>query len=263
MTAGPEVVVEATEAALAADVAARVVATLAHAQRERGTASLVVTAGTVLERVFSMLAAEPAATAVDWSKVDVFWGDERFVPAGSEDRNDLQVERLLLDRLPIEAARVHRMPGSDGPDGDDVDAAARRYAALLADIADPRHRYDADVPAFDVVLLGVGQDGHCCSLFPEHPGVYEDGLTVIGVHGSPKPPPTRISLTFRALEAAEEVWAVVAGEGKAAAVAMALGGAGRVQIPSAGARGRHRTLWLLDRAAARKLPKSIYTAPVA
>jgi 6-phosphogluconolactonase len=104
------------------------------------------------------------------------------------------------------------------------------------------------------VLLGVGPDGHCASLFPGHPGVYEQDAAVIAVRDAPKPPPTRLSFTFRTLDAADEVWFVASGEGKADAVAMAVSGADRVTVPAAGPRGRHRTRWLIDQAAAAKLP---------
>ncbi len=261
MGAPPEVVVGADADALAADVSARVVATLATAQRERGSASLVLTGGSILEQVFSVLAALPARDAVDWSRVDVFWGDERFVPADSPDRNDLPARRLLLDHLPLNPARVHPMPSSGARWGEDVDAAAAAYAAMLSDVA--RSGQGGTVPHFDVVLMGLGPDGHCCSLFPEHPGVYETERMVIGVRNSPKPPPTRISLTFPSLDEAEEIWFIASGDGKANAVGMALGGAGKYQIPSAGPRGRRRTLWLLDRAAATKVPAKLYTPHIA
>ncbi len=149
------------------------------------------------------------------------------------------------------------MPASDGLLGDDVDGAATAYAARLAAFATA----GGDVPSFDAVLLGVGPDGHCASLFPGHPGTRETAPSVIAVRESPKPPPTRTSLTFRALDAAREVWFVVAGEGKAEAVARALSGAPREEVPSAGPRGTERTLWLIDRAAAGQLPKGIYSPP--
>ena len=261
MPAAPEVVVEATADRLATEVAARVVATLLQAQHERGDASLVLTGGSILEAVFAALAKSSARDSVDWRRVDVFWGDERFVAADSPDRNDTPAAQLLLDHLELDPARVHRMPSTDGPDGADVDAAAARYATTLAQVAD-RTASVGDIPAFDVCLLGLGPDGHCCSLFPEPPGVYEEERAVIGVHGSPKPPPLRISLTFRALAAAEEIWFIASGDGKAAAVAQALGGADRVQVPAAGPRGRHRTLWLLDEPAAAQLPRELHTPPV-
>jgi 6-phosphogluconolactonase len=102
----------------------------------------------------------------------------------------------------------------------------------------------------------VGPDGHTASLAPGPPAVYDD-RPVVAVHGAPKPPPTRITLTFDALNAAKETWVVVSGQDKAAAVAMALGGAGRVQVPAAGINARQRTLWLLDTAAASKIPAGL------
>jgi 6-phosphogluconolactonase len=137
------------------------------------------------------------------------------------------------------------MPSSDGPDGDDPEAAAIRYAEELAAAAPG----SAELPHFDVLLLGVGPDGHVASVFPEHPVVYET-RPVSAVRGSPKPPPTRLTLTLPAINTAEEVWLIASGEAKAKAVGMALTGAGPVQLPAAGARGVERTLWLLDRAAA-------------
>lgn len=248
MAAAPEVVVEPTAEQLARATAERVVATLAAALEARGEAHLALTGGSILEAVFGAL---PGAGALDWGRVHLWWGDERFVPAGSDERNDRAAFAAGLDRLPLDAARVHRMPPSDGPLGDDVDAAARAYAAELAAAAG-----GADVPAFDAVLLGVGPDGHCASLFPHHPGTRETGTSAIAVRDSPKPPPTRTSLTFPALDAAREVWFVVAGDGKAQAVQRALGGASREEVPSAGPHGTERTLWLLDSAAAALVPGS-------
>jgi 6-phosphogluconolactonase len=113
------------------------------------------------------------------------------------------------------------------------------------------------VPTFDVLMLGVGPDGHVASLFPEHPALQVDDRPVVAVHGSPKPPPTRISLTFPALSRAHEVWFVVSGEDKAKAVRLALSGAGRLQIPAAAVKGLSRTLWLLDEPAASEIPDNV------
>ena len=255
MPAPPEVIIAATEAELAEDVAGRVVSTLTAAQAARGYATVALTGGGILEAVFGALADSPARSEVDWARVDVYWGDERFVPTGSTDRNDKPALDLLAP-LALDPARVHPMPASDGPDGSDVDAAAARYAALLAAKADPGHRNAEDVVAFDVALLGSGPAGPGCSRFPDQPGPRERTKSVVGVRNSPKPPPERLSLTFRALEAADEVWVIASGDGKAAAVAQALGGADPVHVPSAGARGHNRTLWLLDRDAAAQLPSS-------
>ena len=257
MGAPPELVVAPSATQLADDVAARLVATLVSVQGMRPLAHLVVTAGGILERVIGALGESPARDSIDWSRVAVWWGDERYVPSDSADRNDTALMRADLEALPLDPRNVHRMPVSGGAYGEDADAAARAYASELA-AAVPAGQGEDDVPHFDVILLGVGPDGHCASLFPEHPGVYELDASVIAVHNSPKPPPTRLSLTFRSLDAANEVWFIAAGTGKANAVMMALSGAGRVQVPAAGPRGRYRTLWLIDRDAASHLPARGY-----
>ena len=257
MGATPELVVAPSATQLADDVAARLVATLVSVQGVRPLAHLVVTAGGILEQVIGALGESPARDSIDWSRVAVWWGDERYVPSDSADRNDTAVMRADLEALPLDPRNVHRMPASDGAYGEDAHAAAGAYASELA-AAVPAGQGDDDVPHFDVILLGVGPDGHCASLFPEHPGVYELDASVIAVHNSPKPPPTRLSLTFRSLDAANEVWFIAAGTEKANAVMMALSGAGRVQVPAAGPRGRYRTLWLVARDAASHLPAQVY-----
>jgi 6-phosphogluconolactonase len=216
----------------------------------------VLTGGGVGIATLAALAASPARDAVDWRALDVWWGDERYVAAGHPDRNETQARQALLDHVPLPPERVHAMPASDGPWGDDVDAAARAYADALAAATRTEERRDG-VPSFDVLMLGVGPDAHVASLFPEHPAVHVEDGTVVGVRGAPKPPPTRISLTAPAIRCAQEVWLLAAGAEKAGAVSMALSGAGPVAIPAAGATGRRRTLWLLDRAAAGRLPASL------
>jgi 6-phosphogluconolactonase len=244
----PEVVVEDSAETLAATTADRVRATLGAALDARPEAHLVITGGGILEKVLAAL----AGVSIDWSRVHVWWGDERYVPADSPDRNDLPALSLLFDKVAVDPARVHRMPAADAGFGDDVEAAADSYAAELA-AATPSGS-TAEVPAFDVVLLGIGPDGHCASLFPHHPGLQVDDAAVIAVRDSPKPPPIRLSLTYPALDAANEIWFVASGAGKADAVARALGGADPSDVPSAGPHGRQRTLWLLDRDAAAALP---------
>ncbi len=126
------------------------------------------------------------------------------------------------------------------------------YAADLAAAARPQDR--VGVPSMDILLLGIGPDAHVASLFPEQPALHEE-RSVVAVHGSPKPPPTRVTLTFPALNAARETWILAAGSAKAGAVRLALSdSAGPFQVPAAGVRGRERTLFLLDEAAAAKLP---------
>jgi 6-phosphogluconolactonase len=250
----PEVVVHRDAGLLATAVAARLVTKLVDAQAARGYAHVVLTGGGVGTAVLAQLAAAPARDAIDWRRLHVWWGDERFVPDGHPDRNDVGARGALLDHVPVDPGLVHRMPASDGPDGDNAEAAAARYAAELAAATRPEDH--GPVPIFDVLMLGLGEDGHVASLFPGQPALY-DTRPVVGVHGSPKPPPTRLSLTFPSIRAANEVWIVAAGASKAAPANLALSGAGEVEIPAAGARGRQRTLWLLDQAAAGQLPRSL------
>jgi 6-phosphogluconolactonase len=245
---------------LAAATAARLVTRLVDAQAARGSAALVLTGGGTGIAVLEQLRAIPARDAIDWSRVDLYWGDERFLPAGDPERNETQARAALLDHVPVDPDRVHPMAPSDGTFGDDPEAAAAAYAALLAGAARPEDH--GPVPSFDVCLLGVGAEGHIASVFPSTPAVYETDRTVVAVHGCPKPPPTRITLTLPAISRAAEVWLMTTGAAKAPAVAMALGGAGEVQVPAAGARGQRRTLWLLDKPAAAGVP-GMLTPPLA
>ncbi len=253
----PDVVVHATGVALAAAAAARLVTRIVDIQTASGSASLVLTGGSIGIAVLRQLASTQSAAAVDWRTVDVYWGDERFLPGGHPDRNETQAREALLDHVEVDPARVHPMGASDGPWGPDPDAAAQAYEDLLLHQRRPEDRGPA--PSFDICCLGVGDDGHVASVFPGLPAVYETERAVIGVRGSPKPPPTRVSLTLPAIRCAAEVWLIVSGSEKAAAVTMALRGAGEVRVPAAGATGRRRTLWLLDRAAAAKLPAELLT----
>lgn len=248
----PEVVVHRSGDLLAAATAARLVTRLVDAQSARGAASLVLTGGRTGTAVLEHLRAMPAHAAVDWSRVDLYWGDERFLPSGHPDRNETQARAALLDHVPVDPARVHVMEPSDGRFGDDPDAAADAYVDVLAAAAQPEDH--GSVPSFDVCLLGVGEEGHVASIFPDSPAVHETERSVVAVRNCPKPPPTRVSLALPAIRQAQEVWLMTTGDNKAAAVAMALSGAGEVQLPAAGAHGRRRTLWLLDQAAASKIP---------
>ncbi|MEV6912803.1 6-phosphogluconolactonase [Amycolatopsis sp. NPDC051071] len=244
-----EVVVYENPDLLAAATAARLVTRLVDVQAAEGSASVVLTGGGTGIAILKELRESSARDAIDWSRLDVYWGDERFVPADSDERNEKQAREALLDHVPLDPKRVHAMAPSDGEFGDDVDAAAAAYAEVLG-----------DVPAFDVMLLGLGGEGHTASIFPGSPAVYETERSVVAVRDCPKPPPTRISLTLPAIRRAQDVWLVTGGDAKADAVAQALAGAGEVQIPVAGARGSRRTLWLLDRGSASKLTK-VYQSP--
>jgi 6-phosphogluconolactonase len=244
-----EVVVHHDASLLAAAVAARLITRVVDAQSAQGSASVVLTAGGIGVAVLAAIASSPARDAIDWRRIDLWWGDERYLPSGHAERNETQARDALLDRLEdLAPAHVHPMPADDG--STTVEDAADAYARVLAAAARPEDH--GPVPRFDVVLLGIGPDGHVASLFPGQPGVYDE-RPVLAVRGAPKPPPQRISLGFSALCSGREVWVVAAGAEKAGVVSLALSGAGRVQLPAAGVTGQARTLFLLDRAAAGQL----------
>ena len=233
--------------ALVTAVGDRLIGAITDAIAARGWALIVLTGGGtgvgLLEHI------RENGGAIDWSKVRVFCGDERYVPEDDDDRNEKQAREALLDHIDIPAANVHAMPASDGEFGDDIDAAALAYEHVLAAIADD----GSPAPDFDVHLLGMGGEGHINSLFPHTPAVRETARQVVGVTDSPKPPPKRITLTLPAVQRSREVWLVVACGDKADAVAAAIDGADPDDVPAAGATGREATLWLLDEDAASKL----------
>jgi 6-phosphogluconolactonase len=253
LSQGPTVVVHQNKQLLADAVADRLAMAILEAQSARGQADVVLTGGSMGSAVLVCLGRSPARETIDWRHLNLWWGDERFLPAGDPARNETQAREALLDAVPLDPSRVHPMPASDGPDGPDVDAAAVRYAAELAAAAPRGH----DVPEFDVLMLGVGPDAHVASLFPEHPALHEREASTIGVRGAPKLPAVRVSLTFPSLCAARDVWFLVSGPDKAGAVGLALSGAGQLQAPAAGVVGLRSTTWLLDRDAAAHVPSQL------
>jgi 6-phosphogluconolactonase len=178
MSAKRTIVVSKDADVLAAAVAARLLTRLVDAQALRGRASVVLTGGGVGIASLAAVRASAARAAVDWRRVDVWWGDERFVAADDDERNEKQARAALLDSLDLDPARVHAMGALGGPDGADADAAAARYADELAAAAPP----DGDVPEFDVLLLGMGAEGHTASIFPESPAAHDE-RTALAVHG--------------------------------------------------------------------------------
>jgi 6-phosphogluconolactonase len=233
--------------ALVAAAGDRLVDAITGAIDKRGQAHIVLTGGGTGVGLLKRVGEHGAK--IDWSKVHLYWGDERYVPEDDDERNEKQAREALLDHIDIPAANVHAMSASDGEFGDDLDAAALDYENVLAANAGDGE----PAPDFDVHLLGMGGEGHINSLFPETPAVQENSRLVVGVSDSPKPPPRRITLTLPAVQRSREVWLVVSGAGKADAVAAAIGGAKPVDVPAAGAVGREATVWLLDEDAAAKL----------
>jgi 6-phosphogluconolactonase len=247
--AAPEIRRHTSPEELAEQVAATLITTLAHIQAQGGVPSVVLTGGTIARSIHRAVADAPDVGRVDWSRVDIWFGDERFVPSGDPDRNLGQAAEDLLDRLPFDPARVHPMPASDA---DGSSGGVAEAAAAYADELRTRH-----TGAFDVVMLSLGPDGHVASLFPGFPALDVRDTEAVAVTDSPKPPPERISLTFSTLNHAQEVWFLVSGEAKAetAARALATGDAAADvrDLPAVGVHGRERTVWFLDEAAASAL----------
>jgi 6-phosphogluconolactonase len=244
----PDVHVLPDADALATEVARRLVDRLAAVQAQGRVPALGLTGGTIAERLYAEMARlhqDGEDASLDWARVDFWWGDERYVPTGDEQRNAGQARATLLDRVPVDPARVHEMPASDGP-YDDVEAAAAAYSDEVR---------QAGFDAFDVLLLGLGENGHVASLMPGHPQLDVHDRVAVAVTDSPKPPPVRISLTYDTLNRSHDVWFIVSGEGKAEATARALGGADLHEIPAAGVRAQQGTVWFVDEAAASRLPR--------
>ena len=221
----------------------RFVDVIVAAQAERGTASVVLTGGGT--GVALLEALRKNSGDIDWANVDIYFGDERFLPAGDPERNEVQASEALLAHVDVHPDRVFRMAASDGPHGSDPDVAAVAYAQILGSRSGGDH-----TPAFDVHLLGMGGEGHINSLFPHTDAVREKHHYVVAVENSPKPPPVRITLTLPAIQRAKHVWLLVSGAAKADAVAAAVGGADPDEVPSAGAIGSESTVWFLDADAA-------------
>ena len=251
MTNERRVILHADKPALAGAVAARFITKSVDLINEFGEVTVVLTGGTMGSAVLEAINTSPARDTIDWSRVNVWWGDERWLPAGDPERNETQARDALLDHVALDAARVHPFAASDGPL--DLDAAAAAYAAELSEHAGR----GGPLPWFDITFLGVGPDGHVASLFPEKPGIRETDATVISVRNSPKPPPERLSLTLPVINSSARVWLVLAGPDKAAALGLTLAGASINEVPAAGVEGRRRTLFFVDAEAAAEVPENL------
>jgi 6-phosphogluconolactonase len=251
MTNERRVLVHPDKQALAASVAARFITKTVDILDDRDRANVVLTGGTIGIAVLAAVDSSPARDTLDWSRVHFWWGDERFVPRNSDDRNEKQAREALLDHLAVPAENIHPFAASD--DGLTLDAAATANAgASGADGQD-----GAGWPRSDITFLGVGPDGHIASLFPDRAGIRETEASVISVTDSPKPPPERLSLTRPVLNASDRIWLVLAGADKASALGLALAGASYTEVPVAGAKGRKRTVFFVDKDAAAEVPENL------
>lgn len=215
----------------------------------RGRFRLALTGGSTPRDLYARLAVEPCRSRIDWSRVEFFWGDDRCVPPDHPESNFRLADELLLSRLAPADSSVHRIQTELG-----AQRAAEAYAAEL------RRIFADDTPRFDLILLGMGPDGHTASLFPDTPDLTGEGRSVIATL-APRPPRDRISLSLQAINAARRVAFLVQGAGKAEALARVLADRPRADeraLPAALVRpAGGRLYWLVDRAAASRLATGI------
>lgn len=245
------VVVESTPAALAARVADRFLTRVKARTKNGRIAHVALTGGSMGGAVLRAVREHPKVGKIDWSLVHFWWGDERFVAADDADRNALQSREALLNHIAVPAENVHEVAASDS--GKTLDEASDAYAAELAKFSTDEHPW----PSFAVCFLGVGPDGHVASLFPDRSEVTETDAATLPVRDSPKPPSERVTLTRPVINSSKRVWLVLTGADKASALGLALAGASYTNVPAAGAKGRKRTIFFVDEAAASEVSEDL------
>lgn len=241
-----ELIVLPDSAALAEDAARRFVALAQAAIADHGRFMVALSGGSTPRALYQRLAQSPLSESVDWANVHVFWGDERMVPPDDSESSYRMARETLLAHVSIPAAHIYPVPTVGGT----AEAAAIAYEETLIAV------FGADLPRFDLILLGIGPDGHTASLFPGQPEVVRPSAALaVAVHNAPKPPPLRVSFTFTLINAAANVLFVVAGADKAAALREVLRGSLDVaRLPAQGVRPTQGMLvWLVEAAVAKEL----------
>ncbi|MET3768023.1 6-phosphogluconolactonase [Marisediminicola sp. UYEF4] len=251
MTSERRVLVHHDLPALAGAVAARFITKMIDLLEEKPEVHIVLTGGGAGIGILTAVNESDARDQVEWARVHVWWGDERWVAHDHADRNERQAREALLDHVALSPGHIHPFPAPG--ENADLDAAADAHAAELRACAFE----GADSPVFDITFLGVGPDGHIASLFPESDGVRVTDRSVIAVRNAPKPPPERLSLTFPAINGSDRIWLALSGADKASALGLALAGAAPFEVPAAGVRGRRRTVFFVDSAAAAEVPAEL------
>lgn len=217
----------------------------------RGRVTVALSGGSTPRRLYQLLAKEPFRDLVDWRRVELFWGDERCVLPDHPDSNYRMAREAMLDRLPILAEHIHRIEAERA----DRDAAARDYEAVIARVFGIAA--GAEPPTFDLILLGLGPDGHTASLFP-HTQALEETKRWVVANPVPQLNTNRLTLTRPILNRAREVQFLVAGGDKAERLAEVLAGpADSKRLPSQSIQPDGQLVWLVDRAAATRLPSSV------
>ena len=245
----PEVLIVPDLSAAAAAAAERVARRCEQAAASRGECAIALSGGETPRALHARLASDPFRRRIPWTRIRVFWGDERGVPPDDPRSNYRMARETLLNAVPVPDDRIHRMP-AEGPDRQ---AAAEAYAALLR--AHLPHAADG-WPRFDLVLLGLGDDAHTASLFPHAPALQETRRAVLAVEAPDGMP--RMTLTPPVLNHASEIIFLVAGPRKAPAVRAVLDGPRQPDaVPAQAIRPVDGTLaWIVDASAASRLTRS-------
>jgi 6-phosphogluconolactonase len=228
-------------------VASLVAGLSAQAVSDRGRFTVALSGGSLPKIVCPPLVSEPWRSQIDWSAWHVFWADERCVPLDHPDSNYYLARQQLFDQVKISAAQIYPIDDSFEPE-----ITAKAYEAVLKEFFKPG---PGRPPRFDLILLGMGEDGHTASLFPDHPLLDETSRWVAPVFDSPKPPPERITLTLPVINQARHVAFVTAGAGKADVLAQMLASDELAEkLPAQLVRPTEGELfWFMDEAAAAKL----------
>lgn len=245
------VVISPDAPTLAAAVADRLLSRLARRSAAGKTTHIALAGGQIGTAVLRAAGESPHRVDVDWSLVHIWWGDEVFAAHDDPDRHDRAAREALLDRVALPAENVHAIAA--GEDAADADAAAAAYVEELARFGTTEQAW----PEFYVCFLGVGSDGHIASLFPDRIEIQLTDRSAVAVHDAPKPPAVRVTMTRPVINSARCVWLVVSGTDKAAALGLALAGASYETVPAAGAKGRRKTMFFVDEAAAANVPAEL------
>jgi len=236
----PEIVVTPDLSTLIEIAVKRVAARISQA---RSTVAICLTGGSTPKPIYQRFATEPYRSELPWNSIQWFWGDDRFVPLDDERSNAGMARAAFLDRLPIPPANIHAIPTS----APNPHEAALQYEKELKRFYGC-HRLDPERPLFDLVLMGLGSDGHTASLFPGDTALSEKDCWVVGVEKAGLPPfVPRVSLTFPVLASTREMIFLVSGQDKRDAVDLVLSGQ---DLPAARAHAIGNLVWLMDRSAA-------------
>ena len=244
----PKVNIYPTQEDLSVAVAGHVASLASEAGKRRHCFTVALSGGSLMRILSPRLVSDPLRRSINWSAWHVFWADERCVPLNSPESNYGLANRFLFEHLAIPHAQIHAVDDTLGASG-----AADAYASVIEEVFQPGA---GRFPRFDLILLGIGEDGHTASLFPNHSLLKETRRWVAPVFDAPKPPPKRVTLTLPVINNARNVLFVAAGEGKQAILSEVFGSGRRPELPAEMVDPYDGDLqWFLDEAAAGKLKK--------